>query len=465
MNLTSLKDILEAREARVEKQCGLLSCGGILVSFSLNIPGPAKNAALYRKVFEEGLRLLGQIPELEGTLPETEESAAGPCAFLLIKTEPGKKDGEKALEIKKRVMAVEENGVLGRLFDIDVLYPGEGGYPEKVSRTELGAEPRECLVCGDRAFVCVRTGRHRVPEVLMKVTDRILSSETIQKRIFSVTEMTAAEKIALEALRAVLYEVATTPKPGLVDAENNGAHRDMDITAFFDSALAIAPYFRDCVQTGMDRAEGPADKLLPVLRPLGIRAEEEMYRATGGVNTHKGAVFTLGLFCAAAGISCVKELPAKQIPLLAGEIASSMENGTRGIRTEAMNGYPSLRASMQAVFGEDGEPDTRETDNDTGVRLLLELMSRVDDSNAVRRKGEAAAGSIRERAEKVLRETGECKTDADRCGKELLRKAEELDRELIGENISPGGSADLLAAGYFLRMFETLRKNGNSSKL
>jgi len=490
MNLTHLKQVLEAREVRARKQCGLLSRGGVLVSFGLNIPGPVKNAVLYRMVFEEGMNLLCRIPGLENALTECGESAAGPFAFFLIRgdseqdnTDDTEEDRRRAEELKAQLMCLEEDSALGRLFDIDVLYKGTDGSPEKISRTVLGTAPRKCLVCSDKAFVCVRAARHSVPEVLMKVVGLILSSEQIRRRLFQTETMTPAEDIALEAVKAILYEVITTPKPGLVDAENNGAHKDMDITTFFDSAVAIAPYLRDCVQTGMEHAYEPEEELLPVLRPPGIRAEGKMYRATGGVNTHKGVVFTLGLFCAAAGIDSVrrKQRPGTgttaggaenarfdTIPKLAGKIASSMENGTRGIRNEAMGGYPSLRETLEEVYGGAADrklPQTGREYNRTGVRILLELMSRVDDSNAVRRKGEEAARSVRERAKTVLKDLPGTEEDSIRKpdADELLMRAAVLDRELTAENISPGGSADLLAAAYFLLLlYGTVAKENNA---
>lgn len=461
MNLTNLKDVLEAREARVEKQCGLLSDRGVLVSFTLNIPGPVKNAVLYRMVFEDGLGRLKNMEELSGAYLESGKNAAGPYAFFAVKENGGI---EPAKLLKQKTMQLEEETGLGRLFDIDVLYCGVDGFPVKVSRTELGGQARSCLVCGEKAFACVRSARHSVPEVLMCVIDRILYSEEIEKRIFQSAAVGLAEKIALEAVRAMMYEVITTPKPGLVDAENNGAHKDMDITVFFDSAVAVAPYLRDCVQIGMDHAKEPAKTLLPVLRPLGIKAEEEMYRATGGVNTHKGAIFTMGIFCAAAGM--LSQTPClchgtSDLPALAGKIASPMENGSRGIRTEAREGYPSLVAAMKAVYRSDSGNACSEAgkkkQNEDGVRLLLELMSRVDDSNIVRRKGEEASAMVRERAGNLLA--------GNEGGEELIRKAAELDREMIRENLSPGGSADLLAAAYFLRFTSPLLNGLKSSRI
>ena len=97
------------------------------------------------------------------------------------------------------------------------------------------------------------------------------------------------------------YEVTTTPKPGLVDRRNSGSHRDMDVFTFIDSAAALYPYFEACARTGRETAEQPAPETFAALRPLGCEAEGEMLDATGGVNTHKGAVFSVGIVCAALG--------------------------------------------------------------------------------------------------------------------------------------------------------------------
>jgi hypothetical protein len=109
-----------------------------------------------------------------------------------------------------------------------------------------------------------------------------------------VTPETCA-RLARAALEA---EVSATPKPGLVDRANTGAHRDMDYDLFLRSAAALEPFFADFYRLG---AETPCDRLLPALRARGLTAEEAMFRATGGVNTHKGALFSLGLLCAACG--------------------------------------------------------------------------------------------------------------------------------------------------------------------
>lgn len=103
--------------------------------------------------------------------------------------------------------------------------------------------------------------------------------------------------------RAMLAEVNLTPKPGLVDRHNSGAHRDMAHSDFVRSADAIAPWLARFVEYGADSAALDGGSVLPGLRALGVACETDMFRATAGVNTHKGSIFSLGLLCAAAGRS------------------------------------------------------------------------------------------------------------------------------------------------------------------
>ena len=100
------------------------------------------------------------------------------------------------------------------------------------------------------------------------------------------------------AVKALVYELATTPKPGLVDKENNGAHKDMDYEMFKKSASSLRNCFEQCTLAGLEHEKGP---LAFRLRKIGLAGEKEMFKVTGGVNTHKGLVFSLGIICAAIG--------------------------------------------------------------------------------------------------------------------------------------------------------------------
>ena len=279
----------------------------------------------------------------------------------------------------------------------------------------------------------------------------------------------AMEQAASLAVRALLYEVCTTPKPGLVDRNNTGSHRDMDIFTFMRSSASLWPYFARCFCAGAASSGKPAPETFAALRPLGMQAEEEMFRATGGINTHKGAIFTLGLALAALGRLC--GLPQQDRDLIAGDPAgrilseiSSMtagtvskelegltketartagqrfylEYGVTGIRGQAEAGFPTVLEfglpTLEKGLAAGKSPD------EAGCAAMLQILARTTDTNMISRGGretqlKKAAGLLR-----LLEKT-------PYPDKETLLA---LDREYIEENLSPGGSADLLALCWLL---------------
>jgi triphosphoribosyl-dephospho-CoA synthase len=104
-----------------------------------------------------------------------------------------------------------------------------------------------------------------------------------------------ADLVADSAKAALLAELETWPKPGLVSHVDSGSHADMDATTFKASATAITPFY------GRLAIAGAAGSGMDKLREIGLEAEQAMLDATGGANTHRGAIFSLGLLCAAAG--------------------------------------------------------------------------------------------------------------------------------------------------------------------
>ena len=105
--------------------------------------------------------------------------------------------------------------------------------------------------------------------------------------------------------QALIEEVLTSPKPGLVDLFDNGAHKDMDVETFRKSSEAIAPYLAE--MAGIGYLEENPDLIFPKIRTIGIEAEKAMFEATDGINTHKGAIFTLGVILAGYGHCLRKE--------------------------------------------------------------------------------------------------------------------------------------------------------------
>lgn len=269
------------------------------------------------------------------------------------------------------------------------------------------------------------------------------------------------------ARQSLLEEVYTSPKPGLVDLYSNGAHQDMDYHTFERSAAALEPYFVKMAEAGLgafDDLEG----LFQRIRQVGIQAEAAMYQATGEVNTHKGAVFTIGILCAAAG-ACLARFGAVTIPqVIAAEkkmvgttllkeisqlsrlpktqpVSNGQRNfhvyGALGVRGEAAFGYPSVVELALPVL-QKGLREKRDW-NRIKLQVLLTLMSQVEDGNVLSRTGRDGMQEVQQIADMFLKAGGAYREDA-------IQRLKAMDQYFIEKNYSNGGCADLLAAAVFL---------------
>lgn len=441
----TLLEMLEAREQRAFRQRELLGTGeGTLVCFTMNIAGPVKNSPQIEKGFCLGLRQLedqlrvGAFPVLHR---EISKQATGCEAMVLVQGDP--------LAIKALTVELEDGSPLGRLFDMDVLRP-DGS---KVDRQELGKPERKCLLCEQNAKACARSRSHTVAQ-LQQETKHILT-EAIRQDLCT--------RSASLATRALLYEAATTPKPGLVDRQNSGSHRDMDIFTFQSSAAALWPYFYRCAQIGVDTRDETPESTFSALRPAGKQAEGAMLLATNGVNTHKGAIFSLGLLCAALGrcmgkndaASLLSECAAMTQGLLSRDYADLtpenavtagqklyLQYGIPGVRGQAEAGFPTVKnvglPKLEAAL------DMGKTINEAGCAALLAMLADTVDTNMVHRGGYQRAMEVKSGIARLLEDTPFPDT-------ETLNR---LDAAFIRENLSPGGTADLLAMVYLLHFLK-----------
>ena len=419
----SVLDILNARDRRVEKQKKLLEkYGKTLICFTMNIPGPVKVSPQIEAAFRIGDMLLQRFKVI---FQEETSAFTGFEKFYVVDAE--------AEDIKAACCNIEQQTPYGRLYDIDVLTP-DG---RKLSRRT----PRKCLICSEDAVICGRSRAHSV-EQLQAATSALLKGSI-------------AELLKRTALEALLQEVRTTPKPGLVDLANNGSHRDMSHATFVASANALADYFTRCAEAALV-ASGP-QALFKQLRPLGMEAEKNMLAATGGVNTHKGAIFTMGIAVAAAA-SCYPDTSPETVLTYCAKMTEGLveqdfggitepktvgerlykDYGITGIRGQAEAGFPAvLQVGLPAL--QEGLKRGLSL-NDAGCAVLLQLLAVTDDTNMISRSDLVTLREIQSRLQDLL--ASDPYPD--------LSIIEELDREFIQRNLSPGGSADLLALTCFL---------------
>lgn len=253
--------------------------------------------------------------------------------------------------------------------------------------------------------------------------------------------------IAHLATQALQAELDTTPKPGLVDKDNNGAHRDMDYALMQRSIDTLHPYFVKLALLGS------ADALPShtAIRDAGIEAEKAMLSATNGVNTHKGALFSMGLAVVAAAHEKDTDSLQTTIKALAasfpdtngthGSKAKQLSKGTTAIKgalDNAREGYEMLFAEWLPFYIE----RRKERDAYTLHKTLLRIMCDLDDTNVIYRTDLATAEEVKQEARALL----------DSFSKAALK---DMDRHYTTRNISPGGAADMLSLTIFIGSIQT----------
>ena len=443
----TLSEILTAREERVSIQNALRAeYRAPVISFTMNIAGPVKVTALSHRAFLWGMEQL-RLGFLQNRMQVLKEFSrhlpTGDEGYFAVDA--------PAEAVKALCVEIEESNHVGRLFDMDVI--GLDGR-----KLERGSE-RPCIVCHKPGRECASRRLHSVAEL------QLHTANLLQAGLWSA----AQNRVSALATQALLDEVAVTPKPGLVDRANNGSHRDMDYFSFQASAAALAQYWRGCVGVGFfDRNVSspntgnqpvPPAKTFANLRPIGKQAERDMLAATGGVNTHKGAIFTLGVLCGAIGrlwtaetgfpdpeaildeaAAMTRETLEKELPAAHWNTAGEglyRKYGVRGIRGQVADGLPAVREIGLPVFKNLlAEGLDR---NHAAAVTLLHLIANVEDTNLLHRGGPEGAAWAKKKTAELLS-----------YSVPSLEEIAELDRQFIERNLSPGGCADLLAVTLFL---------------
>lgn len=456
-NCVSLEEILNARENRVKIQQKMLQkAPTCLLSFTLNIPGPVKVFPYTKWAYEVGSSIISKgVSLLNGDVLEQFEAKneTGWEGFFALNLPPE--------EIKTYLLEQEEHHPLGRLFDFDVLRT-DGS---KLSRQELGFPERTCLLCGNPAFLCGRSRTHSAQELLAKEIELMEN--------FFISRL--SNHIGLLMQKALFYEVNTSLKPGLVDRLHNGSHKDMGLSTFINSAYSLSDYFCQCVKEGLscDCSKKDLPLLFQKLRSIGKQAEKTMLFATQGINTHKGIIFSGGILCGAIGyyistnsrdissenfLSSLSEICRYMLPALLNDYLTLTQNTAKtngeklyleykitGIRGEAKKGFPHLFNTgfplFQAVLKEDF------TLWQAGLITLLHYIAYTEDTNLIIRSDYQLACKIQKDLQKFLNHA---------TYEEQLSILPKLDDFFVSQNISPGGSADMLALTYFLYFIQNI---------
>jgi len=264
-----------------------------------------------------------------------------------------------------------------------------------------------------------------------------------------------AERLADLAVDALIDEADLSPKPALVDRRSSGAHKDLHLGLMHASALSLWPAFKEMAEAAIEIGE-IGQPLREAIGRIGREGEAAMMRTTGGVNTHRGAIWALGLLVTAAALD-TSDLSPAGLGLRAGCLALIEDRhqpasnshgaqvarkfGTMGAREQAQMGFPAviqtglpqLKSSRATGHGE----------QNARLDALLAIMTTLSDTCVLYRAGEQGLQAMQHGAQKVLNAGG----SATLSGRRALH---ELDQHLLSLNASPGGAADLLAACLFV---------------
>lgn len=443
---TVLHKILEAREHRASVRTNYSKDGLLTLSLSLNIPGYPKHNRSSSSIFDlivEELKIFISSHRIQ--LEDKQElkllDEAGHFYIVAIQASNYTK-----LEIKAICETFEHSFELGRITDVDL-------FDENAKPVSSGKK-KACIICETKAAVdCMRSGAHKHSEV------RALMFEQMERYALKERQKKVTQSLTESANKALIYEFSLSPKPGLVDALDSGSHADMNYYSFVNSTSAISSYWQDFSNLGWEYEQNLSEAL-PLIRQIGIKAEQSMFYATENANTQKGLIFLLGTSVFAASYTIKREgqfvesvfienLKTIGKDLVDNELQQSgnkaithgeqtfRKYGVAGARYELENAFPivfiKILPFLEKELKQDSFLDKTLTDR-VLIKALLMIMSDLNDSNILYRKGAQKLEIIKQMAAKSI----DSKPDYNA----LCRYCE-------SENISPGGSADILAISLF----------------
>lgn len=411
---SAISDILQARENRFHLIQELLKTKKIVVSLKANIPGAVKQ----RKEAYLLLSLFDCLINLDYSDKIFLDNSDGPCLIYLLN------DGNPYL-IKTKMMALEDQSPVGRLIDIDVFSNND----QSIKRRKL----RKCLICEEPAFLCIRLKKHQEDELLKQIS-QIVNDELSIKIEHLIDE-------------SIMAELNLEPKFGLVTPSSTGSHKDMNYHLMIKAKEAIKPYLIKMFFEGYTKDDLPI--LFINIRKIGLEAEKAMMKATSNINCYKGLIFNLGLVLASSAYVLSNKLFFEDIFIVIEKMTQGISSELvkapstfgmiayqkyqiGGARKEAELGFPTIQKVL---------PLLKSINKEDLTLTLIELIKHCEDTVLLKRCGSVEKYLFFKNLINSIKEYNESQIKA-------------ITEECINNNVSFGGSADLLITTIYLKRFK-----------
>lgn len=447
-----INTILQAREQRSLDRLILQSEGLVGISLSLNMAGWPKSTAVSQQAFKYLQKDLEVFLTAHRVILATpirfDTDAAG--NFYLAGVSYSQ---HKATAIKNITETFEETHPLHRLIDVDVM--------DTRGKMISSHKQKKCLLCKQAAKVCAHSQAHPIEDI------RAYSEHKLETYLQQCQRQTQHNRIAEAATQALLYELSLSPKPGLVHKNGSGAHKDMDFLSFVNSIAALTPYWQQLCLLASNEQQYSIEHNTTSIRQLGLRMEQAMLTSTQGINTHKGAIFALGYLCYLSALqpankalnteklqqdilryhqdSMQDSLLHQKAPHSHGKKIYNTYGATNGggARQQMAYGLPivfktalpyleTLDKNRQLFSGENHAESVLK-------KVLLLIMSKNADSNILHRSDLQTLKKLQQLSLHALKKD----EHSDKAYTKICDFCSE-------KNISPGGSADMLAATIFV---------------
>lgn len=435
--------ILEARERRTAMKITFAKSGFNSLTLSLNIPGFPKSNELLSSFFSSVKRALKTFLKANRiSLLEEKENVFTDEAgdFYIVAISNNEKSS--LIKLKELTEKFEEKHPLGRLIDVD-LFSAEG-IPIS------SGKQKSCFYCKEQpAVYCMKTKNHTYKEIREKISLEVAGFLKTERENDFVTN------IVSYAVRALLYEVSLSPKPGLVAYTSQGIHTDMNYYTFLNSSAVLASFFQEFATAGLSFSSN-WNEVLPIIREIGLRAEEAMFKVTDNANTQKGIIFIFGisLFSYAYLYTNKKDLSDTSFQTVVRKINQAIvKNELRrglsddsthgeevfikyakaGIRQEVAGGFQTIFQEAVPFLKNNFKPILYKNQKEMNAVLqktLLKIMAQNEDTNIIYRSNLQVLQELQSLAHQAIDSSVAYEALCDFCE---------------SNKISPGGSADLLA--------------------